>query len=52
MTAEVEAVSVAPAQPEGDVSSTGRSESQEVRAESWVPRGARQKLARRLKIGP
>jgi hypothetical protein len=36
VTAEVEAVPVAPAQPEGDVRSAGTSELREVRAKSWT----------------
>jgi hypothetical protein len=40
MTAEVEAGAVAPAQPEGDVSSAGMPEPQEAWAESPVPREA------------
>jgi hypothetical protein len=59
VTAEVETVSVAPAQPEGGVSSAGMSESREAWAKSWtlgpceaqvessVSCGVRRMLARR-----
>jgi hypothetical protein len=37
VTTKVEAVSVAPAQPEGDASSAGTPEQWEVWEESWMP---------------
>jgi hypothetical protein len=42
-TAEVEAMSVALAQPKGDTSCAGMPEPREAWAESWSSRGAQQK---------
>jgi hypothetical protein len=43
--AKVEAVSVALAQPEGDVSSAGMPEPQKARVESLAPRGTQSKAS-------